>query len=77
MKKVEELHPLEIPNKPWQEISIDIIEPLLKSNNKDAIAVIVDQFTKMIRLKATTTAVLLENIAKIYRNEIWKISRLL
>ena len=27
----------------------------------------------MIRLKATTTAVSSEDIAKIYKNEIWKI----
>ena len=35
--------------------------------------VIVDQFTKIIRLKATTTAVLLKDIVKIYLNKIWKI----
>ena len=39
----------------------------------DAIVVIVDQFTKMIRLKATTTSISLEGIAKIYRDKIWKI----
>jgi len=59
-KKAGELHPLEIPQGPWQEISIDIIGPLPKSNGMDAIVVIVDQFTKMIHLKATTTNVLLE-----------------
>jgi len=36
-KKVGELHPLEIPQRPWQEISIDIIRPLPKSNRIDAI----------------------------------------
>ena len=30
----------------------------------DVIVVIIDQFTKMIRLKATTTSILLEGIAK-------------
>ena len=39
----------------------------------DTIIVIVDRFIKMIRLKATTMNVSLEGIAKIYRNEIWKI----
>jgi len=73
MKKVGELYLLETPERPWQEISIDIIRPLPKSNDKDTIVVIVDQFTKIIRLKATTMTVLLEDIAKIYRNEIWKI----
>ena len=47
-KKSEELYPLEIPQGPWQEISIDIIGPLLRSNRMDTIIVIVDQFIKMI-----------------------------
>ena len=68
MKKAGELHPLDILKESWQEISIDIIGPLPRSNGKDAIVVIVDQFTKMIKLKATTTVVLSEEIAKIYRD---------
>jgi len=47
-KKLGELHPLEISQGPWQEISIDIVGPLPKSNEMDAIVVIVDRFTKII-----------------------------
>ena len=72
-KKAGELHPLEIPQGPWQEISIDIIGLLPKSKGMDAIVVIVDRFTKMIRLKATTMNISLEGIAKIYRDDIWKL----
>jgi len=36
----------------------------------DAIVVIVDQFTKMIRLKVTTMNISSERIAKIHRDEI-------
>ena len=39
----------------------------------DTIIVIVDQFMKMIRLKTTTTNVSSEGIAKIYRDDIWKL----
>ena len=39
----------------------------------DAIVVIVDQFMKMICLKATTTNISSEGIAKIYRDDIWKL----
>ena len=74
-KKAGELHLLDIPQGPWQEISIDIIRPLPKSNGIDAIVVIVDRFTKMIWLKATTTNISLEGIAKIYRDDIWKLHR--
>ena len=69
-KKTGELHPLEIPQRPWQEISIDIIGPLPRSNRMDTIVVIVDWFTKMICLKATTTNISSEGIVKIYRDDI-------
>ena len=58
-----------------QEISIDIIGPLPKSKDKSIIIVIVDWFTKMIRLKITMTVVLLEDIVKIYKDKIWKLHR--
>jgi len=64
---------LEIPKGLWQEISIYIIGPLPKSNGMDAIVVIIDQFTKMISLKATTMNISSEGIAKIYRDKIWKL----
>jgi len=67
---------LEIPKEPWQEISINIIGPLPKSNGMDTIVVIIDRFTKMIRLKATTMNISLEGIAKIYRDKIWKLHRI-
>ena len=66
MKKVGELYLLKVLKEPWQEMSINIIGPLPKSKDKDTIVVIVDWFTKMIRLKATTTTVSLEKITKIY-----------
>ena len=76
MKKTGELHPLKTPEGPWKKISIDIIGPLPKSNEKNTIVVIVDQSTKMIWLKATTINVSLEEIAKIYQDEIWKLHRI-
>ena len=62
--------------RPWQEISIDVIGPLPKSNRMDAIVVIVDKFIEMIRLKATMTNISSEGIAKIYQDEIWKLHRI-
>ena len=41
-RKAGELHPLEIPQRPWQEISIDIIGLLPRSNGMNAIVVIVN-----------------------------------
>jgi len=73
MKKAVPLHPLPIPKTLWEEISIDIIGPLPKSEDKDAILVVVDQFSKMIRLIATTTSISSSEVARIYRDDIWKI----
>ena len=63
IKKARELHLLEILEGLWQEISINIIGPLLKSNN-NVIVIIVDWFSKMIRLKTINIIILLEEIAK-------------
>ncbi len=46
---------------------------LSKSNGIDVIVVIVDRFTKMIQLKVTTTNISLEEIPKIYKDEVWKL----
>ena len=37
------------------------------------IVIIVNRFTKIIHLKATTTNISSEGIAKIYRDDIWKL----
>jgi len=73
MKKAASLHPLPTPKTPWEEISIDVIEPLPKSEDKDAILVVVDQFSKMIRLMTIMTSISSSEVARIYWNDIWKI----
>jgi len=75
-RKSGKLHPLEILQGPWQEISIDIIEPLSRFNGMDAIIVIVGRFTMMIQLKTTIMNISSEGIAKIYRDEVWKLHRI-
>jgi len=73
MKKPVSLHPLPTPKTSWKEISIDIIGPLPRSEDKDAILVVVDQFSKMIRLMVTTISISSSEVARIYRNDIWKL----
>ena len=68
MKKAGELYLLKMLEGPWQDISI--IRPLPRSNGKDAIIVIVDWFTKMIQLKATTISVSSEEIARVYQDKV-------
>jgi len=73
IKKAISLHPLPTPKTPWEEISIDIIGPLPRSEDKDAILVVVDQFSKMIRSMTTTISISSNEVARIYRDDIWKI----
>ena len=73
MKKAAPLYPLPTPKTLWEEISIDIIGPLPRSEDKDAILVVVDRFSKMIRLMATTTSISSSKVARIYWDDIWKI----
>ena len=52
-----ELHPLPIPNAPWDTISVNFITELPESNGKDAIMVIVDSMTKWSHFVSTVTTV--------------------
>jgi len=72
MKRAAPLHLLSMPKTPWEEISIDVIGPLPRSEDKDAILVVVDRFSKMIRLIPMTTLISSSEVARIYRDDIWK-----
>ena len=50
-----ELHPLPIPDAPWDTTSVDFIMELLESNRKDAIMVVVDSVTKQSHFISTVT----------------------
>ena len=55
-----ELTPNEIPARPWQIISMDLITQLLDSQGYDSILVVVDRFSKMMHTMPTTTTVTAE-----------------
>ena len=68
------LMPLEVPNKPWESISMDFITDLPNSNGYDAILVVVDRFSKMAhfipctkKISARTTAkLILQHIVRLH-----------
>lgn len=66
------LAPHSVPDGPWDIISADLIVDLPKSRNYDAIFVVVDRLSKMVRTIPTTKSVTAEGLAKLYRNYVWK-----
>ena len=58
------LKPLNIPEKPWTELSMDFITQLPKTKGgHDAIVVFVDRLTKMVCIASTVTEVSAEGAA--------------
>jgi hypothetical protein len=66
------LHPLDPPSRPWERISLDLIGPLPESNGYNAILVIVDSFSKMIKLEPTTITLTAEGFAKLLRKRVFR-----
>ena len=65
------LKPLPIPNRPWQQVSMDLITALPKSKlGNDAIVVFVDKLTKMVHYVATKTSVTAPQLATIFMREV-------
>lgn len=67
------LQPNEIPQGPWEIVSVDLIGELPESNRYNAICVIVDRFTKQIHVIPTHTTVTAEGMAKLYRDNVFKL----
>ena len=67
-----ELHPLPIPNSPWDTISVDFIMELPESNGRDSIMVVVDSVTKWSHFVSTVTTLSSVGAAQLYIQHIWK-----
>jgi hypothetical protein len=66
------LHPLELPNIPWMEVTADFTTDLPLSNGFDSILVVVDRFSKEVEFipcNKTTTAL---DTARLYLHNVWK-----
>ena len=70
---VGKLMPNSIPEKPWTHISADFITKLSLAQGYDVILVVVDQLTKMVHFIPTTEKTTAEGLAKLFRDNIWKL----
>ena len=71
--KTRVLHPNEIPEAPWQVVTVDLIGELPESNGYNAICVIVDRFSKQMHAIPTTTKLTAAGMAKIYRDQVFRL----
>lgn len=67
------LHPLQIPTRKWQSISMDFITGLPRSaRGSDAIWVVVDRLSKCAHFVATTTRADSYDVAVLFRDKVWR-----
>ena len=70
---VGKLRPNQVPERPWQHISVDFIMKLLVSKGHDSILVVCDRFSKMFHFVATTEKMTAEGLARLFRDNVWKL----
>lgn len=72
--KIGLLQPLPIPERPWQQVSLDLITQLPRSKRGfDAIVVFVDKLTKMVHYAPTTTTVTAPQLSDIFMREVCRL----
>ena len=65
-----------MPSEPWEVIGTDLIGELPESGGFNAISVVMDKFTKQLRLNPTHMSLTSEGMAKIYCDHIFRLHRL-
>jgi len=68
--------PNSIPEKPWMYISVDFITKLPLAQGYDSILVVVDRLTKMVYFIPTIEKTSAEGLAKLFRDNVWKLHSL-
>jgi len=62
-----------IPEKPWTHISADFITKLPLAQGYNSILVVVDRLTKMVHFIPTTEKTSAEGLARLFRDNVWKL----
>jgi len=69
--------PNSIPEKLWAHISADFITKLPLAQGYNSILVVVDWLTKIVYFIPTTEKTTAEGLARLFRDNVWKLHRLL
>ena len=67
------LRPNQVPEKLWQHILVDFITKLPVSKGHDSILVVYDRFSKISHFVATTEKTTAEGLARLFRDNVWKL----
>ena len=67
----------EIPEKVWTYLMVDFITKLLLVVGKDVILVVCDRLSKMVHFVEMTEGTLAESLARLFRDNMWKLYGLL
>jgi len=68
--------PNSIIEKSWAHISADFIIKLPLAQGYDSILVVVDRLTKMVHFVPITKKTSAEGLARLFRDNVWKLHRL-
>ena len=61
----------------WTYLMVDFITKLLLAARKDAILVVCDRLSKIIHFVAAMKGILVEGLVQLFRDNMWKLHRLL
>ena len=67
------LRPNQVLERLWQHISVDFITKLPVSKSYDSILVVCDRFSKMSHFVAMTEKTMAEGLARLFRDNMWKL----
>jgi len=70
---VSKLMPNLIPERPWMHILVDFITKLPLAQGYNSILVVVDQLTKIVYFIPTMEKTLAEGLARLFRDNVWKL----
>ena len=65
-----------VPEKLWTYLIVDFITKLLVVTGKDAILVVCDRLSKIMHFVATIERTSAKELAKLFRNNMWKLHEL-
>ena len=70
------LRPNQVPERPWQHISVDFITKLPMSKDHDSTLVVCDRFLKMLHFIMMTKNITVKELVKLFRDNVWKLHKL-